>query len=154
MRFFVKRLLPVILVVALGMLTACTTTIEQIKENPQKYAGRKVTIPATIVSSLSIPFTDYRVYTLGHKGNQVLLFSPVSREEGQDLIIKAEVVALSVGETEGSADTARESIETFLTQNNLASEKNAQKIGKAVYLVISKTAKALGSVFFLMEEGT
>lgn len=81
----------IVLILALAIfLTACTTNISDIKENPEKYLGKKVTVSG--IAKNVIKLGPISGFSLEQDGQRISVGATRLPSEGTKVIVKGTVV--------------------------------------------------------------
>lgn len=141
-------LVPVLLFM---ILTGCTTTLSSISENPQKFAGKTVSVKGTVSSIVKVPFTETSVMILEDEGLQAAVFSTNEYDRDEEVLLKVEVVSFPKDDFTGkSADTALQ-VADFLEKNNISTADQADRFAGSVLKIANGLGSKLGQLFFLLE---
>lgn len=139
------------LIAVLGLVSGCTS-IERIRDNPGRYAGKTVMVNGEIERRIRIPFSDMNVYVFSDGESKTLVFSTKAHEQGDRYLLRGEVVAFPAQETSESVDESLEKVSDFLVSNNIIGRERAESAANRLMGAVRRTARELGSLFFLLEE--
>ena len=138
--------------IGLLCVVGCATSIQAIREDPQRFHGRTVTISGKVDRAISVPLTDYSVQTVSDSSGSVVVVTATRRDRGQDLRLRGRIVAFPEAGTVDKADSATGAIADFLVERGAVSREGAQKSAERVIAIIAKIAEGLGSLFVVVEE--
>jgi hypothetical protein len=137
----------------LGLLTvvSCATSVQTIRDDPQRFSGRTVTIAGTVGRAIPVPLTDYSVQTVSDRTGSVVVVAVTRRDRDQKARLRGRVVAFPEGKTVGKADAATREMTELLVESGVASKEGAQRAAERVLAVVSRIAAGLGSLFVIVE---
>ena len=141
-------------VLALGILltaTACTTSLETIKNKPQRYAGEQVSIQGKLDYKLPIPFTSLSVYILDDSTASMVLIGPSDYQTGQQIKTRAQVIGISESDAVQTAQNTVQKITDTLTAQQIVTPAEARKVASAVVTVISKISSPISGSYLLID---
>jgi uncharacterized protein YceK len=85
-----KKILAIILVLSLLLLAGCTTPIKEIKANPDKYMGEKVSVKGTV--SNTIKLGSLSGFTLDDGSDKITVSSDTLPKEGATVTVDGVVM--------------------------------------------------------------
>lgn len=131
--------------------TACTTSLESIKNRPQRYAGEQVNIQGTLDHKLPIPFTPVGVYILNDSTASMVLIGPTDYQAGQKIKTRAQVIGVSEGDAVQAAQNTVQKIADTLISQQIVTATDARKVASAVVTVVSKISGPIFGSYLLID---
>jgi type IV pilus biogenesis protein CpaD/CtpE len=135
------------------LLAGCTTPIEDIQEDPQKFLRKRVTVRGVVERSIGVPLTNYSVFILRDETDRAVVFSATEYRRDSEVTITGRVIALPQKESRETAEHAIDELRRFLVESDLAEPAQAKRLSGAVVKVVGATLRAVGKGFFIVEEG-
>lgn len=141
------------LIIFLLGLFSCTTSIDSLKRNPEKYSGQIVSVKGSVSKRVDIPFTDYAFFELEDKTGNILVFTLTPHKNGDIVKFRGEVVAFDSTENLETAVDFIQSIEGFISENIKLDEDKLHKTSESIAKSLIKILKSLNVTYMLMEQG-
>ncbi len=132
-------------------LFSCTTTIINLKDNPQSYIGKSVKINGEITKIIKIPFTDYSLFEFKDKTGNILVFSLKDHVKGENLTITTKVIVYDSSEQEKSTKIIIDNIENFILETLKIDESKVKKISDLIAKAAVKILDSMNASYFLIE---
>ena len=134
------------------LLLGCSSSISAIREHPVRYNGKSISLHGDVTETISIPLSGTMIFVLYDKTGSIPVFTTQKRTTGDEIKLKARVIAIENSEAIGNVENVAEKITDYLKEANLLQGKivdlTALGIGRVVKVVLEKTQ---GS-YFLIEE--
>ena len=102
----VQKLLAAVLLTTVLLLSACSTSIKTIQENPSGYAGRTVNVSGTVDRIFPLPVGEFRIGIISDDTAAIPILLSGEYRAGESVRLRSDVVAFS-------ADGIRASREEF-----------------------------------------
>ncbi|MFP4362815.1 MAG: hypothetical protein ACLFR1_02980 [Spirochaetia bacterium] len=147
-----KKTVLFFVVIIILTFVSCAVTVDQVKENPQQFAGETISVSGRVYNVVQVPLTDFSVYLFGNEESKVAVFTSQSRSEGENLSITAKVVASPTEDASEDVENAVQEVKNYLVANELAQGRVADRISRGIVEVARRTASTLGQMFFLIEQ--
>lgn len=143
-----------IAITLLIMLTlfSCVTKIDDLRNNPKKYAGQTVSIRGTITSVINIPLTDFSFFKIKDKTSDIIVFTVKEHLKGDKITIQAKVIAYDSTKSEESTLNVINSIKEFLKQNTQLDEDKIKSSSTSVGNFLSIILKKMEATYMLIEQ--
>ncbi|MBN2534456.1 MAG: hypothetical protein JXB88_16345 [Spirochaetales bacterium] len=150
-----KRLYPLYMcagIMVISILYGCVMTIAQIREDPRKYSGKKVTLSGKIDIAIPIPFTKLYVYTLTDSTGTAVIFSDDKHSAGDSMQISGTVITFPEDEVKDESKKSVTWLKEFLIENDLVKKEIAQGVAEVIINTFKGIAGGLGKIFFIKEQ--
>ena len=138
--------------VVLVVLTAGCTTVSGIGNSPQHYAGKSVRIGGTVTRVLNVPLIGFSLYEFTDRTGSVTVVSGEERVKGESFVLRGKVAAFPASAADSAARETIDAVVDFLLENELAAADKAESAAQSVYGVIERAVRALGGIYFIVEE--
>lgn len=134
------------------LLSSCLTTkIEDIKADPLSYIDKDVKVKGRVEKLVNIPFTDYSFLELKDESDNIVVFTLNDHVKGEEVVIKARVVAYSSENHKKSTEAVITSISNFFVENNIFTAEDVEKPASTIGKFISSILKKMEAAYFLIE---
>lgn len=147
-----KLSLVIIVLVVLFPIISCSTTSLEIKENTQRFNGRKVFLSGEITTLINIPLSEVSIYVFKDKAGSVIVLSAAVHHKNDDFLLKGTVVAFPESSSKENSQKYIDISKNFFIENNILTKEKAEKVAIATGKVINKILSSLGNVFIITEE--
>ncbi|MGL1891724.1 MAG: hypothetical protein OCD02_08855 [Spirochaetaceae bacterium] len=141
----------IILILLSFSLLSCVTTIENLKDEPVKYAGTVVSIRGEVTNKINIPFTDYSLLELTDSTGKIIIFSVNDYNKSDKVRLKTKVIAFDSENLEQSTQNIISSIENFLIEKLSSDKKSVSKASKNIGKTVSAILNKIEATYFLIE---
>lgn len=138
-------------VALLLLIAGCATRISDLKDDPQRYNGRTVTLRGVVNRALPLPVGNLSLQILGQDDDSALLISRVDRRRGDEAVVKVRVVAFPEDETSEAWERGARTLADFLVDHDLVERPKAQDMVRTVVRAIRAATDRLGQLFLLVE---
>ncbi|MBN1698483.1 MAG: hypothetical protein JW881_13290 [Spirochaetales bacterium] len=145
---FISTGVFVVLVLAGG----CSTAIGAIRDNPEDFAGREVTVAGNVVNVITVPFAGLSIISLEDRTGNAVVFSDKQYGTGQAVVVTGTVVALpSTDEAEDASEKAVNWLRDYLIENDIVDKAFAGGLAGGIVKAIEGIAGGLHTIFFIVE---
>jgi hypothetical protein len=124
--------------------------IEKLREFPERYGNREVSIRAKVERKIPIPLTGNTVYILDDRGFRLPMLSKEHFETGDTIRSRAKVIAYTNPYDENKKEKSIDQLaETLVDAFSIGTDK-AQSLAKAVISVLTTIAGAIEGTYLLV----
>ncbi len=141
-------LIPAVLV----LLNSCATSLQGIKEDPDRYAGKDVYIRAEVELEAPIPFLGYSLYKIGDQSDTMFLFTDKKYVIGQMVSGKVRVIGINEQNSKDTAERVARQTADFLVEHRIRSEADALTFSRKLIRLISTLGSIAEGSYFLIAE--
>jgi DNA/RNA endonuclease YhcR with UshA esterase domain len=147
-----KKLMPCIIMLLCFIPGGCSTTIATIRDNPQAFSGKEVTISGTVDTVVTIPLTELSVICFSDNTGNVVVVSNETYKVGQSMVITGTIVAFpSTDEIAEDSQKAINWLRDYLIENNIIDGGFAKMASEVIVKVITDIAGGFNRIFFIVE---
>lgn len=147
-----KKISIITITALILLLSGCVTSLKDVKDDTQTYAGKTIQIKGDITKVQKIPFTDFSVLLFKDGDVSTVIFTPEIRKITSGVNMKGKVIAIREDIVNDSSSTAVESLSSFLVDHDFAERERAEKISSAAMKIVRTLSKGIGSFFFIIEQ--
>lgn len=121
----------------LSSISLYASGVREIQDDPKNYVGKTVIVRAYVDSTVPIPFSDNAFFVLKDGDRRMPLLAPEQKELlGTRTSFRVKVLGLKRDDLRSSGEDAASSLTDFLLEKEIAGEKSAAAVSKAIIAVM------------------
>jgi hypothetical protein len=147
-----RRVLIVSMVAALAITaTSCATKVRTIKENPDEYVDKKVTMSGEVAKVHLIPHSPLNLLGFRDDTDTILVLTDNEVRRGSAVTVSGEIISMGGRMTGQRATYVERKIADFLIHNGLATKKQAYPASKKVLIYLFRALPKARRTMVLLE---